>query len=163
MAHGVNCQFSGLTPRAKKTDGQQRSVPWLPAARLPVDPVKSKRVESLFEQWRRASRPAVEGGILPPGQIRPPCVRAYIYRPFRPVTPIPPGWKPRLHVSQDGRRRAFQTRSNRPHPPRTRRRKSVQISAPVRGLKLPLPFELEPVVDGWGFQPPTINVEPSTL
>ena len=40
----------------------------LPAARLPVDPGKSKMVKSLFKQWRRASRPAVEGGILPPGQ-----------------------------------------------------------------------------------------------
>ena len=38
-------------------------------------------------------------------------VRAYIYGPFRPVTPFPPGWKPRLHVSQDGRRCIFQARS----------------------------------------------------
>jgi len=25
--------------------------------------------KGLFEKWRRASRPAVEGGILPPGKI----------------------------------------------------------------------------------------------
>jgi hypothetical protein len=51
--------------------------------------------------WRQASLPAVEGGILPPGKTWP---GEKLNRPndFLCGDTVPPGWKPRLYVSQDG-------------------------------------------------------------
>jgi hypothetical protein len=63
--------------------------------------------------WRRASLPAVEGGILPPGKRVRTQGRLWIdnAQPFS--KSFPPGWKPRLYVGQDGQRYCFQTGSKR--------------------------------------------------
>jgi hypothetical protein len=63
--------------------------------------------------WRQASLPAVKGG--------PACGTAWKNRlhgeklkfehGFRAGYAVPPGWKPRLYVRQDGRRCHFQTAS----------------------------------------------------
>ena len=50
--------------------------------------------KSLFEKWRRASRPAVEGGILPPGKTTRKSATRQLYRAFLDGTLFPPGWKP---------------------------------------------------------------------
>ena len=48
----------------------------------------------LFEKWRRASRPAVKGGMLPPGKIARKSAAPRFYRTFLDGTLFPPGWKP---------------------------------------------------------------------
>ncbi len=55
--------------------------------------------------------PAEEGGILPRGKNVHLSKRSHFITTFRVSDAVPPGWKPRLHVSQDGRRYNFQTGS----------------------------------------------------
>ena len=61
--------------------------------------------------WRQASLPSAEGGILPPGKHRLQGGTLKIYQGSSDGDAAPPGWKPRLYVSQDGRRYDFQTGS----------------------------------------------------
>jgi hypothetical protein len=56
----------------------------------------------LYEKWRWASRPAVEGGILPPGENTPLAESFIFYQAFGHCDVLSAGLEARLYVSQDG-------------------------------------------------------------
>ena len=82
--------------------------------------------QSVSEKWRRASRPAVEGGILstlrsspatedgedgPPGKITRMAMPPKFYRDALSCATFSAGLEARLYVSQDGRRYTIQRRA----------------------------------------------------
>jgi len=54
--------------------------------------------------WRRASLPAAEDGILPPGENRETARHLTNDQPLVPAERFPPGWKHRRYGRQDARR-----------------------------------------------------------
>ena len=69
-------------------------------------------IQSVSENVAAGVPPAVEAGILPPGQDRLPRGNTPIFYQINSrATLFPPGGTPRLYVSQDGRHYNFQTGS----------------------------------------------------